>query len=346
MRLPSRALRPRLALLASLALLVAGCGGGDGGGDGASDSGSDARFGVGTRFETFLDTSRGTDAKGDEPGKRTRTLETLVYYPAAGTAGRAGGEPQPGAPAAAARGPFPLIVFSHGSGVSSPTRYDLLFRTWAASGYVIAAPKYPLSSTSLPGAGGDVVNQPRDIGFVIDEMLRLSSEPTSPYHRLVDGDHIGVAGHSLGGVNTLGVAFNRCCVDPRIKAGAVMAGAAAYFPAEGFFDGIRTPLLVVHGDDDRVVRLDEGEKVFQQANPPKLMLTVLGGDHSRPYGGTAATAENPERLGAHLNEATRLVNATTISFFDRYLKDKPDAIKDLRQRLADEVNAKLQVVER
>ncbi len=328
-----------VAVMAVVAALAVGCGGGEE----ASDSASDPQFAVGTRFETFLDTSRGTDAKGDQPSKRTRTLETVTYYPAAG---EPGGDPAPAAPPARGRGPFPLVVFSHGSGVSSPVRYDLLFRAWAGAGYVVAAPKYPLSSTSLPEAGRDVVNQPRDVSFVIDEMLRLSREPRSPYAGLVDGARIAVAGHSLGGVNTLGVAFNRCCLDTRIRAGVVMAAGPAYFPEEAFFDGIRTPLLVVHGDDDRIVRLSEGQEVFQRANPPKAMLTVLGGDHGRPYGGAAATAENPERLGAHLNEATRLVNVTTIGFLDRFVIERADALDRLRKRLADEVSVKLEIVER
>jgi predicted dienelactone hydrolase len=83
-------------------------------------------------------------------------------------------------------------VFSHGSGVSTPARYELLFNAWAAAGYVIAAPSYPLSSTSPPGASGDVVNQPADISFLISEMVRLGADPASPYAGLVDGERIAV----------------------------------------------------------------------------------------------------------------------------------------------------------
>ncbi|MDQ4070203.1 MAG: hypothetical protein M3203_12150 [Actinomycetota bacterium] len=315
---------------------MSACGGGDG-----NASRSSPGFAVGTRVETLVDTTRSTEGRGEAPGQPSRTLETLVYYPAAGNAG---GEPTPDAPAAA-RGPFPLIVFSHGSGVSSPARYDLLFRSWASAGYVIAAPTHPLSSTNLPGGGSDVVNQPADLSFVIGEMGRRSSDPASPYHRLVDGDRVGAAGHSLGAVTALGAVSNHCCLDARIRAAAILAGRKAAFPVDGWVTGPRAPLLVVHGDDDRLVRLAEGQQIFDEAAPPKAMLTVFGGDHNRPYGGSLATTENPERVGATLDGPTRVVNTTIVAFFDRYLKDRGDALARLGATLGDEVSVRLQVAE-
>lgn len=332
--------RGRKAVLVVLALVMAalsGCGGATRDREAASSS-----FAVGTRVETFVDASRETEARGEVPGHPSRTLETFVYYP---SEGRAGGSPAPDAPPATAKGPFPLIIFSHGSGVASPLRYDLLFRTWAAAGYVIAAPKHPLSSTSLPDGSSDVVNQPGDVSFLIGELLRLGDDPASRYGRLLDPSRIAVAGHSLGAGTALGVGFHRCCVDPRIRAGVVLAGREATFPADGWFAGINTPILVVHGDDDRLVRLAEGQKVFADAAPPKVMLTILGGDHNRPYGGSLATEDNPERLGATPHGPTGIVNTTVVAFLDRYLKDRGDALTRLRATMADEVSVKLDVVE-
>jgi dienelactone hydrolase len=301
-----------------VAVSLFGCGGG--GDDDSKGLSSEATFAVGTRFETFVDRSRPTIATADSDAKPERTFETLVTYPAAGSPG---GPAISGAPAAPG-GPFPLVVFSHGSGVSSPVRYELLLNAWAAAGYVVAAPKYPLSSTSLPGARAD---------------------RGSPYAGLVDGERVAVAGHSLGAATTLGVAFNGCCVDRRIDAGIVMAGGEAFFPPEQWFGSIRTPILVVHGDDDRIVRIADGQKVFGDAPPPKAMLTVFGGDHNRPYGGSLATTENPERLGATVNGPTRIVNTTAVAFLDRFLKDRKDALARVRTVLLDEVSVKLEVVE-
>jgi len=323
------------AAWAALAVLAAACGGGSGsdGADGAARSAG--QFAVGTRFETLVDETRGTEGREGVDPKPTRTFETVVYYPATG---ESGGDPRPGAPAAATGGGFPLVVFSHGSGVSSPVRYDLLFRYWAAAGYVVVAPKYPISSTSLPDNSADVVSQPADISFLISEFLRRSPG-------LVDASRIAAAGHSLGGVMTMGAVFNRCCLDPRIRAGIVLAGGKSAFPDDGWFAGIRTPLLVVHGDDDRIVRIAAGQEVFTSAPAPKAMLTVFGGDHNRPYGGALTTTENAERLGATAGGPTAIVNQTVVAFLDRYVKDRPRALTDLAERLLDEVSVKLEVVE-
>ena len=325
-------------------LVAAACLGACGGGNGEDTSAArapEARFAVGTRFETFVDRSRPTNATPDSEAKPERTMQTLITYPAAGSPDRPASS---GAPAAAG-GPFPLVVFSHGSGVSSPARYELLFNAWAAAGYVIAAPKYPLSSTSLSGANGDAVNQPADVSFLISEVVRLGADRASPFAGLVKGDRVAVAGHSLGAVTTLGVAFNGCCVDQRIDAAIVMAGGEGFFPAEQWFGPIRTPILVIHGDNDRIVRIADGQKVFADASPPKAMLTVFGGDHNRPFGGSLSTTENPERLGATLNGPTTVVNTVAVAFLDRYLKDQADALPLLRKALADEVSVKLEVVE-
>ena len=93
------------------------------------------------------------------------------------------------------------------------------------------------------------------------------------------------------------------------------------------------------------MRIADGQKVFADAPPPKAMLTVFGGDHNRPYGGSLATTENPERLGATLNGPTQIVNTTAVAFLDRFLKDRKDALARLRTVLLDEVSVKLEVIE-
>ena len=71
---------------------------------------------------------------------------------------------------------------------SSPTvwaahiSFRALLTAWAAAGYVVAAPLFPLSSSETPGGpdGGDIGNQPGDMSFVIDQMLKASSARTDP----------------------------------------------------------------------------------------------------------------------------------------------------------------------
>lgn len=285
-------------------------------------------YGVGTRSETLLDERRTTDARGDQPAKATRTLVTQLFYPADGPTD---GDPVEGAPPARSVGPFPLIVFAHGSTVT-PALYAPLLESWARAGYVVAAPTFPLSSTQLPGAASDLVNQPADVTFVITEILRLSADGSWPLAGRVDADRIGVAGHSLGAMTALAVTFNSCCVDKRIKAAVVLAGAESHF-AGTYFSGTRTPILVVHGDADGTVPISEGQRIYADAPPPKAMLTVLGGDHSEPY------------AGGRTRVTARAVMVTTEGFFARYLKGRTGALDQLRTQVRDDYPVRFEMSE-
>jgi fermentation-respiration switch protein FrsA (DUF1100 family) len=53
------------------------------------------------------------------------------------------------------------------------------------------------------------------------------------------------------------------------------------FDSLGLIAQIHVPLLVLHGDADRVVPFDLGEKLFVAANEPKTFIRVAGGSHSR-----------------------------------------------------------------
>jgi len=283
------------------------------------------------RTETFVDASRGTDAKGDQPARPTRTLRTRIYYPADGGSTI---EPAEGAPPARSGRPFPLIVFAHGNTVSDPAAYSTLKQAWAAAGYVVAAPTFPLSSTTLPGAGADLVNQPGDVSFVIGRLLGLSAAPDGPYAGLIDPERIGVAGHSLGAMTAVGVTANTCCADQRIKAAVILAGAEQRSLGGSFFTGpVHVPTMVVHGDADTTVPLADGRKVFLDAAPPKVMLTVLKGDHNTPYFGDATSSQ------------ARLVASTTLDFLDRYVRGQADGLDRLRRTAADSLDGRLEVVE-
>ena len=310
------------ALVAGCMLAAAACGG-DGGSArpaapdpaGPSGPGSGAAgpaFDVTTRTETFVDPSRPTAAAGDQAARPERTLRTVIYHPAG--AGR-----------------FPLIVFAHGNTVSDPGYYQVLLHSWVSAGYVVAAPIFPLSSTRLPGGGADLVNQPADVSFVISEMLRLDADPRSPYAGRIDAARIGVAGHSLGAMTTLGVAFHSCCLDDRIRAGVVLAGRERPFPTGAFFPGTITPLMIVHGDADPLLPLEAAQQIYEHALGPRFLLTVLGGDHDSPYAG----------VNGQVRPDTRVVMTATLDFLDRYLKDRPDGLDRLRDHLAGQTLARL-----
>ena len=240
----------------------------------------DGPYAVGMRSYTFVDESRPTSPNGSYPGAPDRTLRTLLLYPAEGS---------PGAPAvedatpleAKRRGGFPLVVFSHGFTANGPVYRFLLLDRLVSEGFVVAAPTFPLSSGGAPGGPrlADYVNQPADVSFVLDEVLRLAREDRS-LKRTISGHDVGVAGHSLGAITTLGVATHSCCVDPRIDAAVAISGIQLPFPGGSYFSTRTPPLMLIHGESDRTVAYGGSANAYEQAPSPKAFLTLEDAPHT------------------------------------------------------------------
>ncbi len=272
---------------------------------------------VGTRSLVFVDTTRPTPANGSYPGAPTRTLPTLLLYPARG---RVGPTDHPGA--APAHGPFPLVVFSHGSNSDGPT-YEPLLRQWVEAGYVVAAPTFPLSSHGAPGGEtiADYTHQPGDVSFVLTSVLRLNRDLHSPLRGVVDPSRVAVAGHSLGAITTLGAAFNSCCADPRVKAVVTLAAIELPFGTGTFFSGARHPLLLFHGTSDPEIPYDGSVAVFAAAPSPKYFVTLVGAQHT-PFRQVATASQPPTAWEP-------VVVATVTDFLNAYLKRQHAAIARL-----------------
>jgi dienelactone hydrolase len=273
-----------------------------------------AKFAVGVVTDTFVDPHRTTPPWNASPALPTRTLVTTILYPATGPTGDA---PTQDAPADKGAGPFPLIVFAHGLG-GTPRDYTTLLKDWAAQGFVVAAPLFPLSNGNVAGGpdAGDVVSQPADMSYVIDSVLSDSRLPGGTLSGLVDARRVGAAGHSNGAVTTLGLVANTCCHDHRVTAAIVMAGTTEGFPP-GHYDFSRTPpLLLVHGTADQLIPYRSAPLVYNEARGPKGLLTVEGGSHG------GAAAGDPQSAST--------VIRTTTDFFEAYLAGNAAA----RSRLA------------
>jgi fermentation-respiration switch protein FrsA (DUF1100 family) len=264
---------------------------------------STPRYAVGMVSDTFVDPNRTTPAWNGVPQVPTRTLVTTILYPATGSGGA---QATPGAAPDKSAGPFPLIVFGHGLG-ATPQDYITLLTDWAAAGFVVAAPLFPLSNSNVAGGAdaGDVVNQPKDMSYVIGAVLSDSRLPSGTLSGLVDPREVGAAGHSNGAVTTLGLVANTCCQDSRVKAAIVMAGTTEGFPP-GHYDFSKTPpLLLVHGTADQLIPYRSAPLVYNQARGPKGLLTVEGGSHG------GAAGQDPQ-------SASTVVRTTT-DFFEAYL---------------------------
>ena len=232
---------------------------------------------VGTRTATFVDDTRPTPAFGGSPAAPNRSVVTDIWYPAAGNpddATVAGGP--------AADGPFPLVVFNHGQ-QGEPQQYAPSFEVWARAGYVVAAPRHPLTVRGGPGAvfADDAQGEIGDVAFVIDSIDENLSD-------LADVDHVAVAGHSSGVLVAFTTTFQDCCHDDRIDA-VLLEGTPVPLGQESA--GLAgTPVMFVQGDADPTPPAVP-HAAYDAADSPKVFLTVPGGDHSGIYRDAPAVSD-------------------------------------------------------
>jgi fermentation-respiration switch protein FrsA (DUF1100 family) len=255
----------------------------------------ESRFAVGEIKIVFRDTGR------------MRTLMTVIRYPAAGNP--SGTDIRQATPARSA-GPFPLVVFAHGFAVT-PATYSSLLQAWARAGYVVASPVFPFTNALAPGGPNeaDLVNQPRDMSFVITSIL---GRHWGILKRLVNPKEIAVSGQSDGGSTALAAAYNSNFVDHRIGAAMILSGAE--IPGVGGYDfpPPSPPLLAVQGTADTSNAPASTYRYFGIAPHPKFLLSLLGAGHLPPY-----TTEQPQ-LG--------IVERETIAFLNRYLRHRRGAV--------------------
>ena len=166
--------------------------------------------------------------------------------------------------------PPPLVVFGHGYW-GHPRKFARLFARLVSGGYAVAAPVFPLTNDEgePPYVLEDVVNQPADVSFVLDELAARG---------IGDPRRVGVAGFSLGAETALAVALHPRHADPRVRAVAAVAGCL--FHGDLATRDLRpVPLLLVHGTEDESVPYAEALAVYAAAHEPKELVTLEGAGH-------------------------------------------------------------------
>lgn len=230
---------------------------------------------VATTTIAFVDRSRPTVSKGGTISS-TRALTTVVWAPAIG-------------------GRWPLVVFAAGYEVG-PDTYAHLCRAWAAAGYVVAAPEFPLADEAVAGAAldeNDLNNEPADATFVMTSLL----DPASPWAARIDPTRIAVTGHSDGAEVALDLGQGG---DPAIRAVIAMSGQPVV-PHQA----PNPPLLIIQGDQDTINPPERSREVYDQAASPRFLMTLVGGPHLTPFSGGSRWQP--------------VVEAVTIDFLDHYL---------------------------
>jgi len=218
----------------------------------------------------------------------SRHLPTIIRYPAVGPVGA---QETSGAPVAS--GSWPLVIFAHGYNVT-PATYAHLLHAWAAAGFVVAAPAFPLETAGGPLDENDLNNEPADISVVITGVLR------SVVAGHIQASHIAVTGHSDGAEAALGAGF----VSGDTRIGPVISMAAQGVDGMPHHNPAH-PLLVVQGTNDTINPPARSDGVYAAAGPPRFYLHLLGGGHLPPV--ADATPWRP------------IVEQVSIDFLRRYL---------------------------
>jgi dienelactone hydrolase len=270
---------------------------------------------VGVHTESFVDRSRATpsDVVAGIAPENERRLPTTIFYPAKGKTAADGDALRDARPRS---GRYPLVLFAGGA-PGSPADYAPLLQAWAAAGYVVVAPEFPVSSFAGPDdvAYADLPRQSGDVRFVLRRVLALDAKEIGI--PAVDPKRIAVAGHSLGGQTALSLVA-QCCRDSRVDVALILAGVtdATDGPA---LRKLRGPALFVHSRNDRAVPYRPALDTCATVSGWKRMLTVedLRGvrAHVDPYVGRS--------------EYSSIVRPATVDFLDGYLRDDAQARRRL-----------------
>ena len=231
-------------------------------------------YAVGQRTLPLVDTNRPSPAHGSIAESPQRTLVAEVWYP------QPAGTTDPMAPISRGK-KFPLVFDSPGL-LDSRLGRVYYARALASRGYVVASVDFPETGGGSIGNInlGDVQHQPGDISFVIDALLALSKTKGSWLAGGVDKHRIGASGLSLGGLTTLLVTYHPTLRDPRIRASLPIAPAACFL-GTGLYRAAKPPLVVLQGDQDLLVPLDEnGARAFANSNSPRQLVKLVHGTHT------------------------------------------------------------------
>jgi dienelactone hydrolase len=244
----------RRSALAMLLLIVALLAGGDV---------HAAELPTATFTTTVTDPSRGVRCAATGIDDAARDIPVAVTWPTTGTG-------------------HPVVFVLHGFGQDSGSLYGEA-RSLAASGYVAVVPRFPLSSPAASWdfdcAAADLRNQPLDVSFVLTELLARRQGFDQLPDGVEDGDRVGTAGTSGGGITGL-LFFNDCCRDARID--AVMS-TIGYPPlavqTPWAFDEVDTPLFMFNVVGDPTIPYREARIGFEAATGPKFLVSQPGTSH-------------------------------------------------------------------
>ena len=183
---------------------------------------------------------------------------------------------------AAAPGPFPLSIFSHGAAGYRLTSTELTTRV-ASWGFIVVSPDY--LERGLLNALGTPPGNPRSdtvvAGEAIDAAKAANLVPGGLLEGRVDSTRVYPWGHSAGGGTSLRL-LGRADVDTAIP-------MAAGISAQSLADGTNTPLAPgesitwIGGQGDGVASIGNVRNGYDYTQGQKKLVELSGGGHNNGF---------------------------------------------------------------
>lgn len=166
---------------------------------------------------------------------------------------------------------YPVVVVVNGTGVYA-SKYPVLFKHLASWGFIVIGNEDP---STCSGDSADAA---------LAYLLEQNDDPDSVFYRKVDTAHIGITGHSQGGVGV----FNAVTQQPH---GNLYTCAVSLSPTEmeladaiGLHyepDKMTVPTLLLAADANDVISPEGTQKVYDAMTFPKAMALRTGMDHGK-----------------------------------------------------------------
>ncbi len=192
-------------------------------------------------------------------------------------------------------GPFPLILYSHGSG-GQRFIHSNYTETLASHGHIVISADHTGNTLieSLVGAGGDLVSsasaRPGDIDSLLDAALGTEQDTTlsQALAPSLSDDPVVITGHSLGGFTSYasiaGLETDNITVPADERLGAVIAlapAAAEELLPDDVLGRVDVPQLIIVGSDDKTTPVDPNvERLWAlTGGSPTYRVELQAGEH-------------------------------------------------------------------
>ena len=168
-----------------------------------------------------------------------------------------------------AKGPFPVVLFSHGYG-GYPEQSSFLTDHLATWGFVVVAPDHRSRDLKavVSGTTGQGQNDVTDLRQALAYVTTLNSTPGTLLTGKLDLSRVASLGHSAGGGAAISVA-----ADSDIRTYVALAPAPAAPPPP-------KPGMIMQGTADKVVNPVGTAKLYAKLPTPKRLILVKRAGHN------------------------------------------------------------------